>query len=110
MCGDPLPTLDPSCASTMSVEYCVKVMNQSANDADKVTLNPILPAGATITPSVINGNIPSGGMSTLTFTVNGPLVPGMDTKIDAQLMGVTANGEEWMWVLTGETVLLYYQH
>ena len=96
MCGDPLPTLDPSCASTMSVEYCVKVMNQSANDADKVTLNPILPAGATITPSVINGNIPSGGMSTLTFTVNGPLVPGMDTKIDAQLMGVTANGEEWM--------------
>ena len=95
-CGDAIPMLDASCPTGKSVEYCVKLMNNNPNDATDVQLNPILPPGVFITPNVISTNIPSGGMSTITFTLSGQLSTGVDNKVEATLLGLTPNGDEWM--------------
>lgn len=94
-CGDAVPTLDASCPIGKSIEYCVKLMNNTPNDAANVQLSPILPPGISIMPNVIPVSIPSGGMSTITFMLSGPLMTGIDTKINASLIGTTSAGEEW---------------
>lgn len=94
-CGDAVPTVDPACPTGKSVDYCVTLMNTSAYDAANVMLNQITPAGITITPSNIGTLIPSGGTSTISFTVTGPASSGADFKLDATLSGLLTNGDEW---------------
>ncbi len=102
----PYPTYDPSIcigASTNTVvDYCVKIMNNSPAGylANQINLNAIVPTGITITPSVHNQNIPSGGMGTINFTVAGNLTAGDIVKVEGLLSGNDPMEEPWECVDT----------
>jgi gliding motility-associated-like protein len=100
-CGDPLPVYDPvACSSTgglMSVDYCVKIMNNtSSGQASQIDLQALLPIGMNINPSTIPINLPSGGMTTLAFTATGSLMPGDTVKIKGTMFGNYMDDMEYM--------------
>ncbi|MDF1698059.1 MAG: gliding motility-associated C-terminal domain-containing protein [Saprospiraceae bacterium] len=96
-CGDPLPVYDPlACISSSStvIDYCIKIQNDFPTSvADTIDLQAIAPPGISISPSSFPVNVPTGGMTTINFTVIGPLFAGDIIKLKGILSGISDVGE-----------------
>lgn len=97
-CNDPLPVYDPiACVGTGNtiVDYCIKVMNNGSDPADKVDLNVLAPSGVLVTPGSIPISIPPSSMETINFSISGTLFAGDVVKIEAIMSGLDPNEMEY---------------
>lgn len=99
-CGDAIPVFDPILCSTgsgMSVDYCVKIMNNtSSGQASQIDLQALMPVGMNVSPSTIPVTLPSGGMTTINFTATGALTPGDTVKVKGTMIGNYMDETEYM--------------